>query len=111
MCGAARVMPAMSAAQVHEKVAQPAEAVQTATPSQMSRDVPAAKEEKPITAGVSAGAAATATDEEGRTARKAAYLALLADESPPSFLIGCHEAPSAVFSGTAAEAVARCGMC
>jgi hypothetical protein len=79
MCVAARVMPAMSAAQVHEKVAQPAEAVQTATPSQMSRDVPAAKKEKPTTAGVSAGAAATATDEEGRTARKAAYLALLAD--------------------------------
>jgi hypothetical protein len=79
MCGAARVMSAMSAAQVHEKVAQPAEAAETAKPSQMSRDIPAAKEEKPTTVRVSAGAAATETDEEGRAARKAAYLALLAD--------------------------------
>jgi hypothetical protein len=79
-CGAARVMPAMSATQVHEEAA--AETVETAgaaTPSQTSRDVPAAKEEKLITGGVSANAAATVTDEERRAARKAAYLAMIAD--------------------------------
>jgi hypothetical protein len=40
----------------------------------------AAKEEKLITGGVSASAAATVTDEERRAARKAAYLAMIADK-------------------------------
>jgi hypothetical protein len=72
-------MLARSATQAHEKVAQPAETAGTATPSQTGRDVPTAKEEKLITGGVSANAAATATDEERRGARKAAYLAMIAD--------------------------------
>ncbi len=64
-----------------EEAAQAAEASGTATPSQTGRDVPAAKEERLITGGVSANAVATATD----------------------------EAASAVFNGMAAEVVARCG--
>jgi hypothetical protein len=62
-----------------EEVAQAAETAETATPSRTGRDVPAAKEEKLITGGVSANAVATATDEERRAARKAAYLARIAD--------------------------------
>jgi hypothetical protein len=41
--------------------------------------MPAPKEEKLTTGGVSAEAAATATDEERRAARKATYLAMIAD--------------------------------
>jgi hypothetical protein len=41
--------------------------------------VPAAKEEKLIVGGVSAYAVATVTDEERRAARKATYLAGIAD--------------------------------
>ncbi len=43
------------------------------------RDVSTAKEEKLIVGGVSANAVATATDEERRAARKAAYLTMVAD--------------------------------
>ncbi len=70
-------MPAMSATQMHEKAAQPTEAVETATPSQTSRDAPASKEEKLTTGGVAADAAATAADEERRATRRAAYLAMI----------------------------------
>jgi hypothetical protein len=59
-------------ARAPEEAAQATEAAETATPSQTGRDVPAAKEEKLITGGVSANAVATATDEERRAARKAA---------------------------------------
>jgi hypothetical protein len=62
-----------------EEAAQAAEAAGTATPSQTGRDVPAAKEEKLIVGRVSANAVATVTDEERRAARKAAYLAGIAD--------------------------------
>jgi hypothetical protein len=59
-----------------EEVAQAAEAVGSATPSQTGRDAPAAKEERLITGGMSASTAATTT----RAALKAAYLARIADK-------------------------------
>jgi hypothetical protein len=67
-------------ATAREEAAQAAETAGTETPSQTSRDVPAAKEEELIVGGVSANAVATATDEERRAARKVARLAGLGDE-------------------------------
>jgi hypothetical protein len=111
--GAAQEMPAhMEVAQMLarsaralEEAAQASEAAGTATPSQTGRDVLAAKEEKLIVGGVSASTAATVTDEERRAARKATFLAGIAGATDR------HEAASAVLGGTAAEVVARCGMC
>jgi hypothetical protein len=62
-----------------EEAAQAAGAAGTATPSKTGRDVPAAKEEKLVVGGVSANVVVTATDEERRAARKATYLAGIAD--------------------------------
>jgi hypothetical protein len=72
-------MPAMSATQVHEEAAQPAETAGAATPSKMSRDVAAAREEKLTVTRMPASAAAAARDEGERAAWEAAYLAMWAD--------------------------------
>jgi hypothetical protein len=78
MCGTAQVIPRYDS-QVREEVAQPAKVAETAKPFQTGPDVPAAKEKKLTAPRMLAGAAAATTDEEGRVAWKAAYLALLAD--------------------------------
>ncbi len=72
--------------------------------------MPAAKEEKLIVGGVSANVVATVTDEERRAARKAAYLAGIADAKARRHAQLTDMKQRAVLGGTAAEVVARCGM-
>jgi hypothetical protein len=71
ICAGVQGMPATSTTRVHEEAAQPAEAV--------GRDVPAVREEKLTTSGMSAGAVADATDEERRAALRADHQARLAE--------------------------------
>jgi hypothetical protein len=76
ICAGVRVVPVNSATR---EIAQPAEAAETVAPSQTGWGVPAAGEEMLPISGILAGAAAVATDEDGRSARIAAYQAQLAD--------------------------------
>jgi hypothetical protein len=70
-----RAMPATSATRVREETAQSAEAAETGPPSQVDRDLPAAREERLTSSGMSAGVVAAATNEEEKEANYQARIA------------------------------------
>jgi hypothetical protein len=71
-------MPATSETRVHKETAQLTEAVETAAPSKMGRDVPAVRKGRLTTSGMSASAVAAATNEERIEAQRANHQAQLA---------------------------------